>query len=288
MKIFCIAFFALLIVADLVRAQEKSRLSLSTSYQQDDFQWSIAGTAQGTSPNILSELTWNNLRGPVLSADLDARIWKKLYIKGAYRQLFIHAGKVNDTDYLEDNRTIAVFVANLDSSKGHSSACSAALAYSLDVGSFSLKPYVGYSHNTQLLYLLDQQSIHSTYKAQWKGLMSGISLSTALYKKLHLETDWRYHQVSYSAVADWNIVKNFRHPISFRHTAKGFGAEGMLNLVYAIKEQLRPYLSVHYAYWATGTGIDELYYATGANAITRLNKVERQSAGMGVGVHLYF
>ena len=38
------------------------KLTLLGGYREDDLQWSIAGTPAGTSPNILSELTWTDLR----------------------------------------------------------------------------------------------------------------------------------------------------------------------------------------------------------------------------------
>ncbi len=43
-----------------------------------------------------------------------------------------------------------------------------------------------------------------------------------------------YDQAVYRATADWNLIQNFSHPVSFTHHADGFGVEGQMGVEYAI------------------------------------------------------
>lgn len=40
----------------------RTSLSLDAGFRSDDLDWSIAGDADGNNPNILSELTWENIK----------------------------------------------------------------------------------------------------------------------------------------------------------------------------------------------------------------------------------
>jgi hypothetical protein len=39
----------------------RTEVTLTGGWRQDDLRWNIAGNLQGTNPNILSELTWDNV-----------------------------------------------------------------------------------------------------------------------------------------------------------------------------------------------------------------------------------
>src|SRR6266567_1552270 len=85
-------------------AQERLHFSLSTGYQSENFRWSIAGSVEGTNPNILSELKWKNLAGPTVAASGDWNFWKSFTLRSAFSRLFIVSGSVTDMDYRGDNR----------------------------------------------------------------------------------------------------------------------------------------------------------------------------------------
>jgi len=74
-------------------------------YQLDQLDWNISGSIDGLgSPNILSELRWENL-------DVFMPVWVGsyyliyVYIRGQLARGNITSGKNQDSDYCNDNRT---------------------------------------------------------------------------------------------------------------------------------------------------------------------------------------
>ena len=92
----------------------------------------------------------------------------------------------------------------------------------------------------------------------------------------------RYSQVRYRASADWNLIREFSHPESFRHTADGYGITAQTSLLYRASDIHAIGIKGSYSRWQTGRGIDELYPATGGPEQTQLNEV--RSAGWQVMV----
>ena len=90
----------------------------------------------------------------------------------------------------------------------------------------------------------------------------------------------RYSQVVYRATANWNLVREFSHPESFRHTANGYGLNIHASLLYHASGKHSIGIKAVYSRWQTGRGIDELYPATGGSEQTQLNGV--RSAGWQV------
>ncbi len=275
---------------EVVNAQEKFELSVSTAYQQDNFQWSIAGNAIGTNPNVYSELTWKNLSGPALQVSFQAKVWKAVFIKASLNHSLILKGNANDTDYSEDNRTNPIFEANEQSNKGNTDNYILATGYDFKNKVFSISPYLGYEKSSQLMFLLDEniKELNTSYKAKWSGALLGFKTDAVIKKGFYVQTDLAYHQIKYAAEANWNLIEKFAHPVSFKHTADGFGLEGMLKAGYTIYKSLATYLYVQKSFWNTGAGIDELFYNNGNIAYTKLNQVERKSQNLGLGIKFSF
>src|SRR5258708_31994703 len=81
------------------RAQDlagKLQLSVAGGYRQENLRWSIAGNANGRNPNILSELRWENVGGPVAAAHLRFIMFDRWQLEGEYEHLFVSSGKVYD------------------------------------------------------------------------------------------------------------------------------------------------------------------------------------------------
>lgn len=148
-----------------------------------------------------------------------------------------------------------------------------------------ISPYLGYVYHKQFLTLSDDQLLNSSYKSFWKGITVGLDISKNI-GNFNIKTRTQYHQVDYKGYADWNLIDEFAHPVSFKHLAKGFVVSQHLGLNYKISNYVHPFLNAEYGYWSTGAGIDELYYADGRMARTRLNDVSRNNYNIGLGLKI--
>jgi hypothetical protein len=261
----------------------KLQLSLAGGYRQEDLRWSIAGNANGQHPNMLSELKWKSVGGPATTMHILFNFYNHWQLEGEYERLFFASGKVADTDYGGNNRTNVIYSAQFHAGKGGTDRWQAGLAYRLPVtNEFSITPSAGYGFFHQSLYLYGSPGLNSTYKTKWTGPYGQILCSMELTKKFGLNAGLRYSQMRYRASANWNLIQEFRHPESFRHTANGYGLNVHTSMLYRISNMHSIGIKGIYSRWQTGRGIDELYYAAGGSEQTQLNEV--RAAGWGVMV----
>ena len=252
----------------------KLQLSLTTGYQQNNLRWSIAGNANGQNPNILSELQWRNIGGPVTSMNIKYSFFHHWQLEGEYEHTFFTTGKVTDTDYGANDRTNIVYAQQFNAGKGGTDHLQAGLGFQLPVTNrFSITPSAGYNQFHQSFYLTGSSDLNSTYKTKWRGPYGQILLSTALSKQLFLDVSFRYSQVRYRASANWNLIRAFSHPESFRHTANGYGINLHTAILYHVSTIYSIGIKGNYSRWETGRGIDELYLANGHSEQTQLNGV---------------
>ena len=281
---------AISLITQLNYAQKVKKpinIYLGTALTQDQISWSIAGNSSGNNPNILSEVSWKNLKGTAITVGLELPVFKNLYLKGGFSRSFIKSGKATDTDYAQDNRTNPVFNAALNGEDGYLTNYQLNLGYHFYVGGLKLSPNFGYSNHIQYLHLTDNDlpDLNSTYKTLWNGLTAGLDVSKNI-SRFDIYTVFNYHQVNYNATANWNLIDEFKHPISFRHIAKGFGLTSDFYLLYQTKKYVSPFINFGFCYWSTGAGIDELYYNDGRIAKTRLNDVSRNGYNLGLGLKI--
>jgi len=263
----------------------KLQLSVAGGYWQEDLRWSIAGNANGENPNILSELRWKSVSGPVAVAHIRFGVFDHWQLEGEYEHMFFLSGKVYDTDYGGNDRTNVVYAAQFDAGKGGSDYWQAGLANQIPVtNEFSITPSVGYGIFYQSLYVTGNSAtmsdLNSTYKTKWAGLYGQVVGSLGLTKKLCMNASLRYNQVRYRSSANWNLIREFSHPESFRQTANGYGLTAQASLLYNVWGNHSMGITASYSCWQTGHGIDELYLAAGGSRQTQLNEV--RSVGLGV------
>ena len=80
-------------------------LDLSAGYRTDTLNWHIAGNLQGTDPNVLSELTWSDLKIYQLKLANRTVIKNRVYLQGHLDFGAVISGDNQDSDYYGDNRT---------------------------------------------------------------------------------------------------------------------------------------------------------------------------------------
>src|SRR5262249_13035077 len=159
-----------------------------------------------------------------------------------------------------DNRRDTLFHDVFDANKGGAISYSLAIGYKIRVfGKHAIAPFIGYGNDAQLLYLLRdngnvQGDLKSSYKTKWNGAFAGLDIRFYIDKKLAVTGQISYHATRYSAKADWNLITDFKHPVSFRHDANGYGIVTEAGLTYLASGKLSIVLTVSNGHWTTGKG----------------------------------
>jgi hypothetical protein len=284
----------------LVKAQESGRMlnlkiHAAVGYSVENFDWSIAGKGANAEPvNILSELKWKKSAGPCLHLHGEWHAWKGLFVRADISKTFVTSGKVSDTDFGKNDRRDTLFHDIFNSDRGGIIGYSAAIGYDIRLMSkHTISPFAGYRNDSQSLYLLRnngnvQGDLKSTYQTKWNGLLAGLDVRVCIYEKLMVTGRITYHQVSYSAKADWNLIGDFKHPVSFKHQAKGYGLEAVAGLEYFIGKKISTLLTIAHGYRTTGRGTDTLYRTNGDIVATPLNPVHRNNLTLSAGIQMAF
>lgn len=292
-------FATSLYFSNLAYAQERlshnTEVSFLGGYHIENFAWSIAGNSKGENPNVYSELIWKNLAGFTSGVEIKASVFNAVNVNASFSKTFISSGTVTDTDYQDDNRQNKSFFGALNSDRGNTWALRAGLGYQLfPLSKISINPSIGYAINEQSLYLVDElgnpgyKKLNSSYKSAWKGIYIGAGIDAQLSKKLALSFTSLYEQLNYKASANWNMIDAFAHPVSFLHTAKGYGLFNQLALKISLNRYLGVLLNANYYTALTAAGVDQLFLVDGGQAFTRLNEVSRNSIGFNTGFKISF
>ena len=272
---------------------QKLWVRVGAGAERQDFSWSIAGNSAGRDPNVYSELKWRGISGPAGRIDL---LWKpggRWRIMAGGGRVFARSGSMTDTDYGLDNRFDPLYHQQFKVTAGYSYSGGAAAGYCLFCGDrFELTPFIGYGYEEQYFPVTDPggpyDGLNSSYAAKWFGPLVKANGTWQLSGRWQVVMDASYHQVRYHATADWNEIAGFAHPVSFRHTADGYGIEGEMGVRYGASSRIGVRATVGYFDWETGTGIDQLYLSTGGGDQTQLNGVLRRGwramLGMEIGV----
>lgn len=258
-------------------ADEKLQLSVKAGYFHEDFRWSIAGiTNNNNYVNVLSELRWKNLRGSCAQVSGQYLFSNNIFVRANFSESFIVAGRNTDTDFGQDNRRDTVYFDSFQSNKGHILADLITAGYQFKFSRVTLSPFIGYGINGESLYILRDNgnvigNLRSTYKTIWYGATVGCDVKILIGKRFVIHPNIIYHQVDYAAKANWNLIQEFKHPVSYRHSAKGFGIEPALNFSYVLNKKISFSLGGKYADWMTGKGKDTLYLADNTTNVTQMN-----------------
>ena len=241
--------------------------------RKTDFRWSIAGNSQGKDPNIFSEIIFNPIHSAGIQMGALYKIYDQFAVDVMYEQQFTYNGSATDFDYAGDNRTLPTTELYLKSNKGKQSALNASVLYNLVAGTTLVaNTGIGYSYAKRLFYLLNDSdpSLQTTYSTSWLGPTISSSIKWQSPWFINLGADICFSILKYNAKGNWNLIEEFKHPVSFAHTANGSG----WNSDFYAEHQFRHIaLSFHWlnSNWRTSAGTDKLYLKNGTIPETRLN-----------------
>ncbi len=276
-------------------AERKASITFNNGYRVDDLDWNIAGN----NTNILSELTWSDLKIYQVKADGKV-VLEWFYLRGSIGYGWIFDGENQDSDYLGDNRTLEFSRSNNSSDNGNVMDASVGAGYQFNPGSGRLKvaPLVGYSLHEQNLTITGGfqtipatgsfSGLNSTYDTKWKGPWAGVDLSIEASRNLTLFGSFEYHWADYEAEANWNLRTDFAHPKSFEQIADGKGILVSAGGIYAIDDHWLINANVGFQDWSTDAGTDLTFFADGTTSSTRLNEVNWSSFEAMLGIMYRF
>lgn len=298
---------------------ESSGVDMGFGYRSDQLDWSISGDISGENPNILSELSWDNIE----IFQLQATGWLELgglpFLKRnslVFASLSfgkILSGDVQDSDYSADDRNNEWSRSVNDSDKGLTIDLSGAFGptFKWDQLGFTVTPLLGYSFNMQDLSMTNGQQVvsepvlrpegtflppdigplpnlDSDYTAYWYGPWLGINVDYQMSEKFKLTVGAEYHWIEYFAQADWNLRSDFIHPVSFEHEARGTGLVWNIKGQYTLSEKWSWLFSGNIQNWEAGSGSDRTYFADGTVGLSRLNQVHWDSYALTTGMQYRF
>ena len=262
--------------------------------QQAKSDWSIAGNASGSSPNILSELIWKNLKGPTFGIDIKYNITDRLRIRANNQYTNITKGDGEDTDYADDNRQSAFYFDILNANKGYLFNTNLQLSYQvLNFDQFALSPIIGLSYNQQKFYLLESANdpasagLNSTYQTRYKGFDFGVE-GTFKARSFSVTTGILGGFYTYSAKANWNLIPSFVKPVSFTHAANSFALTGNVSVAVPLNKSLQLALDYKINNINTYTGVDRAYFINKPTEETQFNGANFRANTIALGIDFRF
>ncbi len=290
-------------------------IGLSAGLRFDELEWSIAGNASGTNPNILSDLDWKRVLSHQLTLSGDLLVNRHFYCRGHANMAWIKNGSVRDSDYRGDNRT-QEYSRSINDTNGdelYDLVAGAGYPFYFQQNRLFLAPLLGMSWHAQNFRITDgtqviseeppstppigplDSRLNSTYSARWIGLWIGCDLryQMAGLNRKTLPIEWGLSMVyhfwgEYSAEADWNLRGDLAHPKSFEHEADGRGGSLTAKCHMPINQRVRINLIASYTRWTTDEGEATIYPANGTPRTTQLNKVTWESHSVMLGVDCRF
>jgi len=242
--------YFLLLLSSTCLAESTYTAQAGVGYRQDSLNWNI-GSPTGH-PDILSELSWKNLRMIDYHAQLTYDNPSLFYARFSGDYAVICDGTVRDSDWDEDGRTEEFSRSINNAGKGE------AFDLSLGIGfpryrfleKITLIPLIGFAMQEQHLQIYDGfqvinteneftgpfSGLHSNYRAKWYSPWIGFDMYANLAPRLWLYSAIEGHFSCYRGTGHWNLREDFTD--DFKHEAWGGGIVAKLAANYQIRQHL--------------------------------------------------
>jgi hypothetical protein len=287
--------------------------SLTGGPRKDELDWSIAGSAAGTNPDVLSELAWSSVDSYQITLANRSRFRRHIYCRATFDYAWVHDGTVRDSDYDGNNGTLEWSRSISESTGDEMWDFSTGIGYAFILfhDRLLVAPVLGYSYSKQNLRISNgaqvvstrspapdigplSSQLNSTYFARWMGPWIGCDLLYRVGKRDHDYLPMQFglsaelHYADYYGEGDWNLRSDLSHPKSFEHDAEGYGICISVEWMLTLTPHWNLNLAAGYQYWDTGTGTDRKFLDDGGTAATLLNGVTWTSSNFMVGASYHF
>ena len=272
--------------------------------------WSIANSSSPfASPNILSELTYENIKQEGSGLQLSYLkvvddVWA-FKVEGDYSSSSIKSGDSQDSDYLFDDRQgeFSRSYADIEDdgaerrslelgvktrwfksdSEGH--YVSVMLGYqqqSIDITVTNGEQIIPEELNGEII-----EGLNTTYNSEFSSKFLAVSTEHAFAWGV-IGLRYEKHDVDFTAEADWNLRTDFQHPVSFEHEGDGEGRVLTLGYVYKFDFNLDVFFDITHREYEIIDGDDVTFFSDGGVGHTRLNRLVYKSNNARLGIRVVF
>lgn len=296
---------------------ERFDLDLTAGYRVDQLDWNIAGDINGDNPNVLSELTWEDVESYQVSLRGKAVMTNPRFpfggmVRAGVSYGDIYSGTNQDSDYSGDGRTYEFSRSNNQADEGEvwDASVGGGVVFFNRSRTFSLSPVVGFSVHEQNLTIHDGHQtlnepannptgvsvppvgpvagLDSTYDTEWRSGWLGIDVDYIPAPFFDLHATAEFHSAKFEAEADWNLRTDLQHPKSFRHIADD--ATGFVTSIGMRAGGPNLFFTMDFQYqnWQAEDGEDRTYLSNGTIGVTRLNEVNWEASSINGGLTVRF
>lgn len=275
--------------ADGVQAGWGLNMDTGVIYRQDKMNWHI-GNAPTTT---LSELEYKmKAVQPKLALNVTAPYSLALQIY--YANGDIKTGEAFDSDYDEQFSTL--YLLSKSNVIGGMKDFGGMFSKEYSIQNMNASIDVGWSRHQQSLTMIDGfqllpdeapyygaiGGLNNHYNTQWQGFFWGAGLSVINGVDWLFKVNVKQYFLNYKAKADWNLRKEFSHPLSFEHQINANAYEGSITAVYRINKKcnLKTFITLLSA--EGNNGSDVTYFDDGSSQVYFLNQVNWQSTQYGM------
>ncbi|MDR3007914.1 MAG: hypothetical protein LBV59_08290 [Sphingobacterium sp.] len=250
--------------------ENRYRINFSTGISIENLDWNISGNEFGESPNIQSELIFQNITSQKYGVELYAIRMKNSY-KASFNLNIQRKGTIFDTDYLYDDRQGGYNYEHYSINKG--TGIELKIGYQrkilqLPKMALSIGPTLQYK--TSNFPIIDRDIGLDSYY-QYSNSNLGFELSLKHFKKLNFEISNTFLISKLKAEGYWNLRQDFLNP-SFKQGDVGYANSAKFNISYPVSFfSLGTSLSYDFARFKNG--FDRTYTTTNVYK-TRLNNLK--------------
>lgn len=240
-------------------------------WRQDCANWHIPGLIEG-SPDIISEVSWNDLKMIQAGARVKVCGLGNLYARGSCDCAKIYQGVCLDSS-VWTKETLAEFCPSIHASgRGETYDISAGFGIpTVRLCGFLVAPIAGYAYTQQHLHMFDSKQLiyrdhpelagkeisglDNKIHNRWKGPWTGLDLMIC-FGNFTFEGEWEYHWPHFFGKGDWNLRNDFAN--SFYDQANGYGTRTNARILYSLFSCLSFGLGVDYWDFQAQNGRSEI------------------------------
>lgn len=285
--------------------------------------WNIGSeSSNAMSPNILSELDFDNLR--TSQAGLNANISfaapienVRVILEGGFNRGSIESGQAIDSDFSENNRN-----GLYSKSKSYVSG-KGVREYNVGIGlqySFYPNKFLPFAQSMTVIYGGQQQeqmlnlqrgqqlvaepqffsastsidslnqrlaALDSDYNSKWSSQWLAAEYKISM-SDWTLSARYQYFLGVYHGEGRWNLREDFQQPKSFVHDANSSGQQIELGLAYRFSERMQAQLNWVSGNWETENGVSKTYFVDNTEQHIRFNEANWSSSTFRLGVNYSF